>query len=287
MTDAAHGNESTPPRVAVDSLSVALGGTPIVSEANLTVGAGEMVGIVGPNGSGKSTLLRVIYRALRPEAGLVRVDGSDVWRLSARESAQRTAVVVQESGSDFVLKVADVVAMGRNPHKGPLDRDTGEDRRICAQALARTGVSALAGRDYDTLSGGEKQRVLLARALTQQPRLLVLDEPTNHLDIRFQLELLNLVRTLGVSTLTVMHDLTLAVGHCDRVYVLHRGRVVADGPPAEVLTPELVAEVFGVRSHRWTDPDTGQLHLGFSRLDGTTTNDAVATAMGGPRQGRG
>ncbi|GAA1287341.1 ABC transporter ATP-binding protein [Saccharothrix xinjiangensis] len=279
MTGAAQG--SAPPRVVVDGVSVALGGTPIVFEAGLTVGAGEMVGIVGPNGSGKSTLLRAVYRALRPGAGLVRVDGSDVWELSARQSAQRTAVVVQESGSDFVLKVADVVAMGRNPHKGPLDRDTEEDRRICAQSLARTGVSALAGRDYDTLSGGEKQRVLLARALAQQPRLLVLDEPTNHLDIRFQLELLNLVRTLGVATLTVMHDLTLALGHCDRVYVLHRGRVVADGPPAEVLTPGLVAEVFGVRSHRWVDPDTGQAHLGFSRLPDPTA-DVVTTAAGGP-----
>ncbi|MFD7658408.1 ABC transporter ATP-binding protein [Actinosynnema sp. NPDC059797] len=282
MTGTAQGHA---PLVVVDGVSVALGGTPIVTEAALAVGAGEMVGIVGPNGSGKSTLLRAVYRALRPGAGLVRVDGSDVWELSARESARRTAVVVQESGSDFVLKVADVVAMGRNPHKGPLDRDTEEDRRICAQALARTGVSALAGRDYDTLSGGEKQRVLLARALAQQPRLLVLDEPTNHLDIRYQLELLNLVRALGVTTLTVMHDLALALGHCDRVYVLHRGRVVADGPPAEVLTPELVAEVFGVRSHRWVDPDTGQAHLGFSRLPDPPTDpatDVVTTAAGGP-----
>ncbi|TDV44226.1 ABC transporter ATP-binding protein [Actinophytocola oryzae] len=254
------------PQVVVDGVSVTLDTSTIVSEATLTIGAGEMVGVVGPNGSGKSTLLRVIYRALRPSAGAVRVDGSDVWSLSARQSAQRTAVVVQESGSDFSLTVADVVAMGRNPHKGPLDRDNRDDRDICAQALARTGTTELATRDFDTLSGGEKQRVLLARALAQQPRLLVLDEPTNHLDIRYQLDLLDLIRTLGVTTLTVMHDLTLAVGHCDRVYVLHGGRIVADGPPADVLTPDLVAEVFGVRCHRWVDPGTGQAHLGFSRL---------------------
>ena len=274
-------NGSAPPHVVVDGVSVTLGGCPIVSEAALTVGAGEMVGIVGPNGSGKSTLLRVIYRALRPSAGAVRVDGSDVWTLSARQSAQRTAVVVQESGSDFALTVADVVAMGRNPHKGPLDRDNHDDRHLCAQALARTGTAALAARDFDTLSGGEKQRVLLARALAQQPRLLVLDEPTNHLDIRFQLDLLDLIRTLGVTTLTVMHDLTLAVAHCDRVYVLHGGRVVADGPPADVLTPDVVAEVFGVRSHRWVDPDTGQVHLGFSRLADTVP---VAVPQASPRK---
>ena len=278
MTEMVH-EQSDDLRVVVDGVSLKLEGTQIVSGVSLTVGAGEMVGIVGPNGSGKSTLLRAIYRALRPAAGAVRVDGADVWRLSARESAQRTAVVVQESGSDFTLKVADVVAMGRNPHKRPLDRDTAEDHQICVRALARTGVTALAGRDFDTLSGGEKQRVLLARALAQQPRLLVLDEPTNHLDIRFQLELLNLVRTVGVTTLTVMHDLTLAVGHCDRLYVLHRGRVVAAGSPLEVITPELVAEVFGVRSHPWVDPDTGQLHLAFSRL--ARVPEAVAAAVGG------
>ncbi|EWC60910.1 ABC transporter (iron.B12.siderophore.hemin), ATP-binding component [Actinokineospora spheciospongiae] len=266
------------PRVTAEGVSVSLGGTPIVSDVDFTVGPAEMVAVVGPNGSGKSTLLRAVYRALRPESGVVRVDGADVWSLSARQSAQRTAVVVQESGSDFVLKVADVIAMGRNPHKGPVDRDTDDDRRVCAQAMAKTGVSALAGRDYDTLSGGEKQRVLLARALAQQPRLLVLDEPTNHLDIRFQLELLDLVRGLGVASLTVMHDLALAVGHCDRVYVLHRGRVVAGGPPAEVLTTDLVAEVFGVRSHRWSDPDTGQVHLAFSRLAGAVSPAEPAAA---------
>jgi iron complex transport system ATP-binding protein len=282
MTATTNGeNGFAAPRVVVDGVSVTLGGTPIVSTAALRIDAGEMVGVVGPNGSGKSTLLRVIYRALRPAAGAVRVDGSDVWASSARESARRTAVVVQESGSDFVLKVEDVVAMGRNPHKGPLARDTEEDRRICAQALTRTGITSLAGRDFDTLSGGEKQRVLLARALAQQPKLLVLDEPTNHLDIRFQLELLDLVRSLGMTTLTVMHDLALAAGHCDRVYVLHRGRVVADGPPADVLTAELVAEVFGVRSHRWADPDTGQVHLAFSRLT-DTRDEPVTTAAAAP-----
>jgi iron complex transport system ATP-binding protein len=277
MTVTSNG-EAVPPQVVVDGVSVTLDDNPIVSEAALTVDDGEMVGIVGPNGSGKSTLLRVIYRALRPAAGAVRVEGHDVWQLTARQSAQRTAAVVQESGSDFSLKVADVVAMGRNPHKGPLDRDTAADREICAQALARTGTTALAGRDFDTLSGGEKQRVLLARALTQRPRLLVLDEPTNHLDIRYQLELLDLIRTLGVTTLTVMHDLTHAVSYCDRVYVLHQGRVVADGPPADVLTPGLVAEVFGVRSCSWVDPDTGHVHLGFSRLP-DTTNDAVPAGV--------
>ncbi len=265
-------------RVVVDGLSVRLGNSPIVSEASLEVAPGELVGIVGPNGSGKSTLLRVVYRALKPAAGVVRVDGDDVWKLTARQSAQRTAVVVQESGADFTLSVADVVAMGRNPHKGPLGRDTAEDSRICAQALARTGVSHLVGRDFDTLSGGEKQRVLLARALTQQPRLLVLDEPTNHLDIRFQLQLLDLIRDVGVTTLTVIHDLGLAMGHCDRVYVVNGGTVVAQGPPAEVLTSDLVAEVFGVRSCSWTDPDTGKTHLGFSPLVDRPVNGIAATA---------
>lgn len=260
------GGPDAPWRLVVDGVSVMVNKTTIVSEVAVTVAADEMVGIVGPNGSGKSTLLRTIYRALRPHGGVVRVDGSDVWRLRARDSARRIAALIQEAGSDFALSVADVVAMGRNPHKRPLESDTAADRKICSEALVRTGAGALAGRDFQTLSGGEKQRVLLARALAQQPRLLVLDEPTNHLDIRFQLELLDLIRAVGVSTLAVLHDLQLALAYCDRVYVVDGGRVVAAGPPARVLTPQLVAEVFGVRSCSWVDPETGRTHLGFSRL---------------------
>ena len=174
-------------------LRIAIDGTEIVSDASLRVGAGEIVGIVGPNGSGKSTLLRSFYRALRPQSGWVRVDGDDVWAMSARAAAQRTSAVTQESHGDFDLTVNELVAMGRTPHKGAFDRDSIEDRRIVDAALARVEMSAFTDRLFATLSGGEKQRVLVARALAQEPHVMVLDEPTNHLDIRAQLDLLSLI----------------------------------------------------------------------------------------------
>jgi iron complex transport system ATP-binding protein len=262
-------------RLTVEDLTVELDSTKIVTEADLVIAEGEFVGLVGPNGSGKSTLLRTIYRALRPTAGAVRVGGDDVWDLTARASAQRTAVVVQESTPEFTLEVLDVVAMGRNPHKGPFDRDNATDERICRDALARVGMSQFTEREFATLSGGEKQRVYLARAIAQQSHVLVLDEPTNHLDIRFQLELLELVHGLGLTTIAAMHDLSLAAGHCDRIYVLQRGQIVGHGRPSDVLTADLVADVFGVRLRDWTDPETGRTHLSFDRL---VTQDQAALA---------
>jgi iron complex transport system ATP-binding protein len=253
-------------RLTVQGITVEIAGTRILADTDLIAEQGEFVGLVGPNGSGKSTLLRTIYRALRPMAGLVRIAGDDLWRLSPRESAKRTAVMVQDSASDFDFTVLEVVEMGRSPHKGPLDRHTAADSRICRAALVRVGMAAAGDRPFAGLSGGERQRVLLARALAQESRVLVLDEPTNHLDIRFQLELLELVRELGVTTIAAMHDLNLAAGHCDRVYVLAGGRMVAQGPPQEVLTPDLVARVFGVRLRRWADPESGRDHLSFDRL---------------------
>ena len=257
-------------RLTVQGVTVQLAGTRILADTELVVEQGEFIGLVGPNGSGKSTLLRTIYRALRPMAGLVRIADDDVWRLSSKQSAQRTAVVVQESAEDFDFTVLEVVEMGRSPHKGPLDRQTVADDRICRAALARVGMAAVGDRPFTSLSGGEKQRVLLARALAQESRVLVLDEPTNHLDIRFQLELLELVRELEVTTIAAMHDLNLAAGHCDRIYVLSAGRVVAHGRPEDVLTADLVAQVFGVLLRRWADPDTGRDHFSFGRLERVT-----------------
>ncbi len=262
-------------RLTIEDVTVELDMTTIITGAGLVIEAGEFVGLVGPNGSGKSTLLRTIYRALRPVLGTVHVGDDNVWELSARASAQRTAVVVQESAADFDFEVFDVVSLGRNPHKGPFDRDSAEDERVCLEALERVGMAEFAERDFATLSGGEKQRVFVARAIAQESRVLVLDEPTNHLDIRFQLELLDLVRGLGVTTIAAMHDLGLAAAHCDRVYVLEDGRVVAAGPPRDVLTANLVARVFGVRLRDWTDPETGRTHLSFDRL---VTEDEPAAA---------
>jgi iron complex transport system ATP-binding protein len=254
-------------RLAVDGVTVKLGGREIVGGTDLTVEPGEFVGLVGPNGSGKSTLLRTIYRALRPDAGLISLDGDDLWRLPSKEAARRVAVLAQDSPTDVDFTVAEVVALGRTPHKRPLDRDTAEDRTICAEALEQVGLAGFDHRLYTTLSGGEKQRVLLARALAQRSHLHLLDEPTNHLDVRYQLEILSLVRRLGHATLAAIHDLNLAAAYCDRIYLMAGGRLVADGPPGEILTGERIADVFGVHAHRWTHPRTGRPILAFDHLD--------------------
>lgn len=177
-----------------------------------------MIGLVGPNGSGKSSLLRAVYRVLRPDAGRVRVDGADAWSLPVRRLARTLAAVVQETAADFDLTVREVVAMGRTPHKRLLEGETAEDARLIESALESVDAATLAARPFDRLSGGERQRVLIARALAQQPSLLVLDEPTNHLDIRHQLDVLGILRRLPATALAALHDLNLAAYYCDRLY---------------------------------------------------------------------
>ncbi|MFI2373493.1 ABC transporter ATP-binding protein [Streptomyces sp. NPDC018964] len=253
-------------RVDIDTVTVEISGARVVEDVSLRVGSGQVVGLVGPNGSGKSTLLRCVYRALRPTAGAVRLDGDDLSAMDARESARRLAALPQEAVAEFDFTAAEVVAMGRLPHQGALARDTDEDRRTCAAALERVGAGHLADRGFLTLSGGEKQRVLIARALAQRPRVLVLDEPTNHLDIAQQLEVLSLVRASGLTVLTALHDLNLAALHCDVLHVIDGGRTVASGAPHDVLTPALLADVFGVRAHRVLHPETGAVQLLFDRL---------------------
>ncbi|RZQ64921.1 ABC transporter ATP-binding protein [Amycolatopsis suaedae] len=251
-----------------DGVSVAIDGVHIVHGVELEARDGEIVGVLGPNGSGKSTLLRSLYRALRPHAGAVLVDGDDVWRdLSARAAARRTAAVTQHSAEEFRLSVREVVLMGRTPHQSLLAPATATDHRIADTALEQVGMDHAGHRLFGTLSGGERQRVVLARALCQQSRVLVLDEPTNHLDIAHQLEFLDLVAALPTTTVVVLHDLNLAAAYCDRLYLLDGGRVVAAGPVADVLTPETVREVFGVSATLGRHPVSGAPHLFFSRSD--------------------
>ncbi|MFI5806689.1 ABC transporter ATP-binding protein [Streptomyces sp. NPDC051561] len=253
-------------RVDITDLTVEIAGTRLVSDLALHAGSGQFVGLVGPNGSGKSTLLRTVYRALRPTTGTILLDGDDLYAMSAREGARRLAALPQEASTEFDFTVAEVVAMGRVPHQRATARATDDDRDVCTTSLARVGAAHLAGRGFLTLSGGEKQRVLIARALAQQPRVLVLDEPTNHLDIAQQLEVLALVRASGLTVLTALHDLNLAALHCDLLYVIHSGRIVASGAPHDVLSPDLLAEVFGVRAHRVRHPETGATQLLFDRV---------------------
>ncbi|WP_313073605.1 ABC transporter ATP-binding protein [Melaminivora sp.] len=247
-----------PAFLQVEGLSWQAAAAHIVQDIDLHVRAGELVGLLGPNGSGKSTLLRMIWRTLRPSGGRALCAGQDVWQGSARDNARRMAVLAQDGAPDFDLAVRDLVLMGRTPHQKSFARDSAEDFSIAAQALAQVDAAHLAERRVATLSGGERQRVLMARALAQQAPLLLLDEPTNHLDVRHQFELMNLVRRLGLTTLAALHELQLAAHYCDRLYLLQGGRLVAQGAPAEVLTAEHIASVYGVRALVMASRHTGR-----------------------------
>ena len=254
----------------------------ILRDVAVDVAAGELVGVLGPNGSGKSSLLRCIYRALKPNAGYIALDGDNVWDLDAREAARRTATVLQETPGEFEFVVWEMVLMGRTPHKSMFARENAEDHDLVENALAQVGMLSFADRSFVTLSGGEKQRVLIARALAQQARFLILDEPTNHLDVRYQLEILDLVRGLQVTTFTALHDLNLAATYCDRLYIMAEGEIVAAGTPEDVFQPALLREVFGVEAEVQVHPRTGKLHIVFLPAHAATpasTNGAPAASV--------
>ncbi|WP_116817531.1 ABC transporter ATP-binding protein [Pseudomonas syringae] len=219
-----------------------------LTDIDLQIAAGEFVGLIGPNGSGKTSLLRCAFRYSRPHSGKVAINARDIWSCSPRWCARHVAVVAQEFPDAFGLTLLDVANMGRAPHQGFFAADSDHDRAIVQNALNAVGLAGYEQHRFDTLSGGEKQRCLLARALVQEPRLMVLDEPTNHLDPRHQLELLGLVKQLGMATLASIHDLNLAAAFCDRLCVIHHGRLIAQGTPREVLTPEMLLSVFGAKA---------------------------------------
>lgn len=244
----------------IQGLSVDIGGRRIVSNVDIHVPDRSFVGLIGPNGGGKSTILKTLYRVHRPVAGVILLDGTDLLRWPIRQAARRIAVVAQETAVEFDFTVLEMVMVGRAPHKRPFDRDTDADRALVWEAIERVGCEHLANRSFNALSGGEKQRVLIARALAQAADHLILDEPTNHLDIRYQVEILQLVAELGVTVLAAIHDLSLAALFCDRVCLLAGGRVIRSGVPAAVMTPETVRHAYGAEVLVIEHPDTGLPH---------------------------
>ncbi|NGN95321.1 ABC transporter ATP-binding protein [Nocardioides sp. KC13] len=220
----------------------------VVDDVSLQVEDGATVGLLGPNGSGKSSLIRILAGLRPPSSGDVLLDGSPLAGMSRRRLARRLAVVEQEPATSQDLRVRDVVALGRVPHRPAWAPDSAQDRAVVEEAAAHAGIADRLDQRFSTLSGGERQRTQIARALAQEPEILLLDEPTNHLDVRHQLALLALVRRMPMTCLVALHDLNLAAAYCDQVFVLSHGRVVAGGAPAEVLTESLIAEVYGVRA---------------------------------------
>ncbi|MFI6573299.1 ABC transporter ATP-binding protein [Nocardia fluminea] len=249
--------------ITVDRIQFTFDGRITLDDISFHAEPGSTLGLIGPNGSGKSTLLRLMYRALRPAGGSVVIDDVPVERLRGRELASRLAVVAQEAPPDTPVTVAETVLLGRSPWVGAFQGYSRADRIAAAAALEHVGARALADRRFATLSGGERQRVLIARALAQQADHLLLDEPTNHLDIRYQHELLTLVRGLTTTTtVVVLHELNLAARYCDRLVLLDRGRVAAAGTVAEVLTPRILEPVYKIPVRRTSAFGAVQLLFG-------------------------
>ncbi|WP_419703289.1 ATP-binding cassette domain-containing protein [Promicromonospora sp. NFX87] len=266
-----------------------ISGRVVLDDVGVVAPGGAVTGLLGPNGSGKSTLLRVLAgvqqagRATSPSDGGVRApssapepatdpatafDGADLRAMPRRERARLLALVEQDAGTDLPLSVLDAVLLGRIPHRSLLAGDSDADRAAAHTALAAAGAAELGDREVGTLSGGERQRVHMARALAQQPRLILLDEPTNHLDIAAQLHAMRVLRDLaadGVTVVTALHDLNLAASTCDHLVLLDQGRVVAAGPVSDVLVPAVLEPVYGVRVDVLTHPRTGRPVLSFDR----------------------
>lgn len=254
-------------RIEYDEVTVEIGGTRIVEAVTLAADSGQFIGIVGPNGSGKSTLLRCLYRAVSPSSGRVLVDGTDIAAIGMRENARQVAALTQDTTTPFDFTAAEVVATGRLPHTALLRGTHRRDGEICAAAMATADIVHLADRGFLSLSGGERQRVLIARALAQQPQVLVLDEPTNHLDVHHQYSVLSAARALGITVIAALHDLNLAAQYCDRLFVLHAGRLVCSGAPHEVVTADVIARWFSIGGHIVTHPRLGVPQIVFDEED--------------------
>lgn len=247
--------------VNVENVDISVPKKRIVEAASLHVDEGEFVGIIGPNGSGKSTLLKTIYRTMKPEAGRIELEGMLLTDMSLRDSALKLSVVAQHNYYNFEFDVEEVVMMGRTPHKKSMELDTKEDRDIVTESLRAVNMEDMRKRKFSSLSGGEQQRIILARALAQRTPILVLDEPTNHLDIKYQLEVLDIVRGLDCTVLCALHDLNLAAQYCDRLYIMKDGHVVSEGTPEEVITEENIAWIYGVEASVERHPKTGLLNV--------------------------
>ncbi|MGP4087496.1 ABC transporter ATP-binding protein [Streptomyces sp. KR55] len=250
--------------LSATGVTVAYEGVDVVHDASLALRPGEVTVLVGPNGSGKSTLLRTLARLQRPRTATLVIDADiDGLTLTSREFSRHVALLTQGRPTPSGLTVRDVVEFGRYPYRGRWGKADPDGRAAVDRALAMTGVTELAERGVEHLSGGQLQRVWLAGCLAQETGVLLLDEPTTYLDLRYQIELLDLVRDLadehGIAVGAVLHDLDQAAAVADRIVLLHKGRVVADGLPQDVLTPERLTDTYGIRVEVDTDPVTGRL----------------------------
>lgn len=246
-------------KLSIEHLNLSIKQRTLLENISLKTKDGQFVGLIGANGSGKSTLLKTIYKTLKPDSGEIYLDELNILHSSEKKVAQNLSVVSQFNELSFDLTVKQMVMLGRTPHKRLLEQENKQDLQIVEHALKTTNLLDYQDRSFLSLSGGEKQRVILARAIAQDPHFMILDEPCNHLDIRYQLEIMEIVKNLGIGILAALHSLEDACRYCDELYVLKQGHVLAHGKPEEILTEDLIEEVYGVKCKIYQNPITQQL----------------------------
>ena len=232
----------------ISSLSFNFGSKNILADIDLSIKNNGIVGIIGPNGSGKSTLLKCIYRVLKPKTGTIFIDGKNINDYQFKETAKKMAVVAQHNDTHFDFNVLEMVLIGRSPHKKFMERDSAEDIELAYKSLEQVNMKDFADRNFSSLSGGEKQRIILARALVQNTDCLILDEPTNHLDIKHQLHFMSLAKDLKITVISAIHDLNIAAMYCDKIYTLKEGQIIASGSVNEVITEEVIKTLYDVEA---------------------------------------
>ena len=284
-------NGNSPAPVDAHGVSFSVEAKTLLDRVDMRAERGQFVGLIGPNGAGKSTLLRTLSGVIRHQEGAVWLEGADLSAMPARDVAAMLALVPQIAPYTQGFTAFELVLMGRYPHLGRFQVEGQADDRIAREAMRLTETDQFEQRTLETLSGGERQRVFLARALAQQPRILLLDEPTSNLDILHQLTILGLVRRLvddGLTAIAAIHDLNLAARYCDRLVLISNGAVVTEGPPEEVLTPETIESAFGVRSAVYRDPVTEALAVSLigpaaNGVASSRNGDATAREAAGDR----
>ena len=251
--------------IIADNIIWKIGKKTILNGVSFEAKPGKMLGLLGPNGSGKTSLLRLVAGLKRPHCGRVMLDETDISKISRRSIAQRIAFVEQHATTNANLKVIDVVKLGRFPHRSLFSGWTGMDDTAVEDALERTGMKTKRNDHWQSLSGGEKQRVHIARALAQKPKELILDEPTNHLDIQHQMSLLKLVSGLPITSIIALHDLNHAAMFCDELIVMKNGKIVATGIPEDVINEQLLRDVFCIEARVETSPHSCRPHIHYLR----------------------
>lgn len=248
-------------KLKIEGLEYKIGKQKILKGIDLEIPKGKFVGIIGPNGSGKSTLLKNIYRVYKPNKGKIYIDSKEINEMKSKEIAKELAILAQESSTQFDFTVEDVVKMGRYPYKSMFEDYSKEDIKLVDEMIKRVGLEKYKDRNFNTLSGGEKQRAFIARALVQDTDFIILDEPTNHLDITYQIQLMDIIKDLNVTVFAALHDMNISAMYCDYIIVMKQGEILKSGTVDEIFTSETIKEVFGVDSYISENPVNGRKQI--------------------------